>query len=170
MEDKCFCHFNGFAVKDAKARQEIENIKTTYATKEEVTTTYATKEELANIEVPSVEPVTTTGTLNCFDVIGEPTDIASGTWSLTMIGKIGFVLYRINVPAGETIQFHCDIPGNPTLINGGANVVYNDDNKQYILAVQKGIESGLSEFGGWCQNLSEDDINNLAVQVIFGIE
>lgn len=57
MEDKCFCHFNGFAVKDAKARQEIENIKTTYATKEELNnidisdidlTDYATKDYVDN--------------------------------------------------------------------------------------------------------------------------
>lgn len=34
--DKCFCHLNGFAVKDATARIEIANIKETYATKEYV--------------------------------------------------------------------------------------------------------------------------------------
>lgn len=27
-EDKCFCHFNGYAVKDATARNDIENLKT----------------------------------------------------------------------------------------------------------------------------------------------
>lgn len=27
MKEKCFCHFNGFAVKDATARKEIIDIK-----------------------------------------------------------------------------------------------------------------------------------------------
>jgi hypothetical protein len=48
--DKCFCHLNGYAVKDATARSEISNIKENYATKEYVTenredlSNYATKE------------------------------------------------------------------------------------------------------------------------------
>jgi hypothetical protein len=43
--DKCFCHLNGYAVKDATARNEIANIKETYATKEEVN----------NIDIPEVD-------------------------------------------------------------------------------------------------------------------
>jgi hypothetical protein len=43
--DKCFCHLNGYAVKDATARQEIESIKANYAT----------KGELENIEIPEVD-------------------------------------------------------------------------------------------------------------------
>lgn len=34
MSEKCFCHFNGFAVKDATARKEIENIKSGIVTPE----------------------------------------------------------------------------------------------------------------------------------------
>ena len=72
MNDKCFCHFNGYAVKDATARREIETIKEEYATKTYVDgitptvdlTEYATKEyveeTITNIEIPEsdyIKPV-----------------------------------------------------------------------------------------------------------------
>lgn len=68
MNDKCFCHLNGYAVKDGTARNEIEAIKETYATKTYVDgvitggldlDNYATKEYVDNsiqdIEIPTTD-------------------------------------------------------------------------------------------------------------------
>jgi hypothetical protein len=159
MEDKCFCHFNGFRVKDAEARKEIENIKTNYAT----------KEQLNEIEVPEIKPIKTEGIFTCTDGLGEPLETASGTWSLTMIGNVGFCLFKVNVPANKTVLIRADIPNNPTLINGGANITYNDENKKYTFACQR-LEGSVSEFSGFCTNKTSEEITNLSVQVIFGIE
>ena len=111
MEDKCFCHFNGFAVKDAKARQEIENIKTTYAT----------KEELNSIEVPSVEPVIIEGTaenVSIFKTEGVETAI---NWTLVRVGKHCILRVSGDIPKEEEFEFYITIPDNPTILGGSCS-------------------------------------------------
>jgi hypothetical protein len=128
----------------------------------------ATKEELANIEVPSVEPVTTTGVFNITDALGEVIEGANATWSLTMYGKLALCLVRVCVPAQEVYNLQADIPGNPTLLNTGANIKFYSDKEEYTIGCQKLGESA-SEFAGYITNKTTDEIY-VVTQFIYGIE
>lgn len=161
MNDKCFCHFNGYAVKDAKARSEIETIKEQYANKLYV------EDAISNIEISSVEPVTTTGVFNVTDFIGVPIE-ANATWSLTMYGKMCICLVRVEVAAQEIYTLQADIPGNPLLLNGGSNTKYYSDKEEYTFGCQKLGES-VSEFIGNVTNKTADN-RYIVAQFIFGIE
>lgn len=130
--DKCFCHLNGYAVKDATARGEIADIKETYATKEYVDNAtpnidlepYATKEELT--DYATKEYVNNLGTVLFNDAAGVSGDI-------TLSDSVANYTY---------IEVYFNDNGG---YDHGAEKFYNINNKTFCLEVSKVWENSSSK-------------------------
>ena len=136
IKDKCFCHFNGFAVKDATARKQIEQLenetKTVVATAQMAADTAALSAEMAKQYATSISgiiPVTIEqGGLNMVDGYKEyETNKAARTGFFPVLGgAIGCILPdHLN----GTLVFYDEDHANPTayVIPSGKTEIINLD-------------------------------------------
>lgn len=159
MSEKCFCHFNGYAVKDAKARASIEELEQRFITPEK------------------------------FGAVGDGVndDTAAMENALASFGESGGVLYlpankrylitrniaihdRVSVvgesefkgdPQGEFID-ECAYYkyGSSLVLDGGTVYLQNSSSLKNCLLYKKGIDfpsSDASKFSGTALGISGDD-------------